>query len=101
MAAFAETLHGRGNALPLIFASSDRDEAAFKKYFKSMGPRFHALPFDEQRRVGLLKKRFEAAGIPWLVVVDTTTGRVVANEVNVLEREGGSNHVGVGAYHGK
>jgi len=68
-----------GKKFETIFASSDRDEAAFKEYFAEMP--WLALPFSDRTRKESLSKKFKVQGIPTLVVVDadgntiTTDGR--------------------------
>merc|ERR1711898_2903 len=52
----------------IIFASSDRDEAAFKEYFGEMP--WLALPFADRERKERLSKVFNVSGIPTFVMLD-------------------------------
>ena len=66
----------------LVFVSGDRDEKAFKEYFREMP--WLALPFDEERNEAL-SSHFEVEGIPTLVVLSpegkvlTTKGRAAVS----------------------
>jgi len=80
LAAFVEALEQEEDVkFPVIFASSDRDEAAFKEYLATMP--WHALPFAQRKRVEALKQKYAVSGIPWLVVLDAQ-GNVVLNEAD-------------------
>jgi len=57
----------RGAELEIVFASSDKDQAAFDEYYKEMP--WLALPFAERERKEALSKHFEVSGIPTLVVL--------------------------------
>jgi len=63
----------------VVFASSDRDEAAFQSYFGEMP--WLALPYSDRELKETLSKKFKVSGIPTLVVLDkdgntvTTDGR--------------------------
>ena len=61
--------HAERLALSFVFASSDRDEAAFAGYFKSMAPGSFALPFGDEKADELMRK-FKVSGIPTLLVLD-------------------------------
>jgi nucleoredoxin len=61
--------HGARLRLKLVFASSDRDEAAFSGYFKSMAAGALALPFGDDKADELMRK-FKVSGIPTLLVLD-------------------------------
>lgn len=52
----------------IIFASSDRDEAAFKEYFGEMP--WLALPYAERDRKERLSNAFNVSGIPAFVMLD-------------------------------
>merc|ERR1712166_79543 len=72
---------GGGRALPVVFGSSDKDEASFQSYFSSMtGDHWHAFPLGDAR-IEALKKQFGVSGIPWLVILDKE-GNLVLNEAD-------------------
>jgi thiol-disulfide isomerase/thioredoxin len=52
----------------LVFASSDKDEAAMLDYMKETGMPWPAVKFGEKKAVGLDK--YAAGGIPYLVLID-------------------------------
>ena len=52
----------------IIFASSDRDQAAFDEYYGEMP--WLALPFSDRDRKAALSKRFKVSGIPMLVLLN-------------------------------
>merc|ERR1711939_751081 len=52
----------------IIFASSDRDQAAFDEYYAEMP--WEALPFSDRDRKAALSKRLGVQGIPMLVILD-------------------------------
>jgi len=68
-----------GVSLPIIFGSSDRDQKAFDDYFAEMP--WHAFPHGDAR-IEQLKAKYEVSGIPWLVVLDAKTGKLVVNEAD-------------------
>jgi len=57
----------RSAELEIVFASSDKDEAAFNDYYNEMP--WLALPFAERERKEALSKHFDVSGIPTLVVL--------------------------------
>jgi len=65
--------------MAIVFASSDRDDGAFKEYFGEM-PWF-ALPFENREVKDKLSKKYKVQGIPSFVIIDmdgktiTTDGR--------------------------
>jgi len=67
-----------------VFASSDRDQAAFDEYFGEMP--WLALPYGNREAKETLSKKFKVQGIPTLVIVDkdgntiTTDGRSAVTE---------------------
>ena len=74
---FLEMLAEEGVHLPVVFASSDRNEASFQKYFSSM-TNIHAFPHGDARIEALMQK-YAVTGIPSLVVLDSAWN-IVANE---------------------
>merc|ERR1712227_1030342 len=75
---FHKMLAEEGVNFPIIFASSDTDEASFQDYFKDMP--WLAFPHGDQR-IKALNKKFEVNGIPWVVVLDKQ-GNLVMNEAD-------------------
>jgi len=61
--------HEKLLSLAFVFASSDRDEKAFREYFASMAPGSLALPFGDEKAEELMRK-FKVSGIPTLLVLD-------------------------------
>merc|ERR1712216_118691 len=67
----------KAKGLEVIFVSSDRDEAAFKDYFKDMP--WLALPYADCERKEALSKKFKVSGIPALVILDAD-GKVITTD---------------------
>jgi nucleoredoxin len=61
-------LKANGKDIEIVFASSDKDEAAFDDYFSEMP--WLAIPFSDRARKAALSKKFKVSGIPTLVLVD-------------------------------
>jgi len=84
-----KALRDAGKDFEIIFASSDRDEAAFNEYFAEMP--WLALPFDKRKEKNELSERFEVRGIPTLVIIGedgktiTTAGRGAIGADTFLE----------------
>jgi len=72
-----KTIRDSGKKFEIIFASSDSDEEGFKEYFAEMP--WLAFPFKD-KRITELNDLYEVEGIPMLVIVDTTTGKVITSE---------------------
>ena len=83
--AFYEMLGEEGKKLPIVFASSDQDEAAFLDYFAEMP--WHAFAFNDAK-IKELNKKYEVSGIPWLVVLNAKTGALVHNEADTVVGQG-------------
>jgi nucleoredoxin len=65
--------------LEIIFVSSDRDSTSFNSYYKKMP--WLALPFNEASTVGRsLGQKFGVSGIPTLVILDGTNGKIKDRE---------------------
>ena len=78
---FIEMLAEEGIRFPVVFGSSDKDEAAMQEYFEEMkGENWHAFPHGDAR-IEALKKTYNVSGIPWLVVLDKE-GNLVMNEAD-------------------
>jgi len=75
---FVEMLKEEGIHFPVIFGSSDHDQAAFDAYFGSMP--WYAFPHKDPR-IEALKAKYSVSGIPWLVVLDAE-GNLVMNEAD-------------------
>jgi len=65
------------HGLEVIFVSSDRDDAQFQQYYRTMP--FMALPFSNRHLAQHLKSVFGVRGIPSLVVLDSISGRIVVS----------------------
>jgi len=78
LVAFIEKLKEEGVHMPIVFGSSDNDEASFQSYFKTMP--WVAFPHGDAR-IEKLKAKYSADGIPWLVVLDAY-GNLVLNEAD-------------------
>mmetsp|Transcript_27180 Transcript_27180/g.55414 ORF Transcript_27180/g.55414 Transcript_27180/m.55414 type:complete len:150 (+) Transcript_27180:45-494(+) len=76
---FKAKLKEAGTELPIIFGSSDKDDASMKSYFGEM-TNFHAFPHGDPR-IEPLKKKYKVSGIPWLVILDSN-GNLVLNEAD-------------------
>ena len=85
LVAFVEELEEEGVRLPIVFGSSDRNEAAFQKYFSSM-TNFHAFPHGDAR-IEALKQKYAVTGVPWLVVLDAA-GNLVVSEASLDVQQG-------------
>merc|ERR1712216_753450 len=70
---------------PIIFATSDKDDASFQEYFKTMTG-FNAFPHGDER-IAALNKKYAVSGIPWLVVLDAQ-GNLVLNEADTEVGQG-------------
>jgi len=75
----AYTEHLKAKGLEIVFVSSDRDDAAFQSYFRTMP--WLAVPFADRKAKQSLGERFSVSGIPSLIILDanakviTTDGR--------------------------
>jgi len=61
-------LKAEGKPFEIIFASSDKDDHAFKEYLSEMP--WLAVPFDDRTRKNDLSKLYGVQGIPTFVMVD-------------------------------
>jgi len=71
-----EKLQAAGKPFEIIFASSDRDEGAFKEYFAEMP--WLALPYGDRKAKEALSKRFGVSGIPSFHIIEHD-GTVINN----------------------
>ncbi|MQL80144.1 hypothetical protein Taro_012591 [Colocasia esculenta] len=83
--AYAE-LSPRG--FKVVFVSADEDEASFQEYFSQMP--WLAVPFSDSATRDSLDQAFEVNGIPHLVVLDGSTGRVLTEDGVEIVREYGT-----------
>ncbi|KAK1281231.1 putative nucleoredoxin 1 [Acorus gramineus] len=67
-------LLSRGN-FEVVFISDDHDEEAFNGYFSKMP--WLAMPFSDASDRDRLRKLFKVRGIPFLVIIDGATGKVL------------------------
>jgi len=68
----------KGLKFEIIFASSDRDEAAFDSYFAEQP--WLALPYAARTTKEKLSKKFKVSGIPTLVILDGKTGEMITTD---------------------
>lgn len=72
-------LKAAGKKFEVVFASSDKDEGAFADYHATMP--WLAMPYSDRDRKNVLAKKYNVAGIPFLVILNadgtviTTDGR--------------------------
>jgi len=61
----------------VIFVSSDKDEGGFTSYFADMP--WSAVPFADRERKNQLSQKFSVSGIPKLIVLDGSDGKVLSD----------------------
>jgi len=71
-------LKAAGKKLEIVFASSDRDDAAFLEYHNEMT--FPALPYKLRDLKNELSEKYGVSGIPSLVFIDAKTGETITKE---------------------
>jgi len=70
--------------MAIVFASSDKDDAAFKDYYGEQP--WYALPFEKKDLKEKLSKKYKVQGIPSFVIIDpegktiTTDGRAAVSK---------------------
>ena len=80
LVAVYNTLKAAGKPFEIIFASSDRDEDAYKEYFGTMPWLSLAATVAEGKdRKGDLSAHFEVGGIPTLVILDENRKIITAD----------------------
>ena len=62
----------------IVFVSSDRDEESFQEYYGEMP--WSALPFERKGTKEALSDKFGVRGIPFLVLLDGATGKVISTD---------------------
>eukprot|EP00281_Chroomonas_sp_CCMP1168_P022656 CAMPEP_0206235690 /NCGR_PEP_ID=MMETSP0047_2-20121206/13292_1 /ASSEMBLY_ACC=CAM_ASM_000192 /TAXON_ID=195065 /ORGANISM="Chroomonas mesostigmatica_cf, Strain CCMP1168" /LENGTH=410 /DNA_ID=CAMNT_0053659927 /DNA_START=64 /DNA_END=1296 /DNA_ORIENTATION=- len=67
-----------GKSFEIVFVSSDKDEGSFDEYRGTMP--WLSLPFAQRELKGRLSKKFRVAGIPMLLLIDGTTGKVISKD---------------------
>jgi len=78
---YKEFTKTRGAELEIVFASSDKDQAAFDEYFGEMP--WLALPYADRARKDALSKAFDVSGIPSFIILspeDAAGNRQVINK---------------------
>ncbi|XP_074274428.1 putative nucleoredoxin 1 [Silene latifolia] len=73
-------MKAKGNAIEVIFASSDQDQSSFDEYYSEMP--WLALPFGDERKA-LLSRKFKVKGIPCLVAIGPE-GKTITTETRHL-----------------
>ncbi|XP_014523627.1 probable nucleoredoxin 1 [Vigna radiata var. radiata] len=73
-------IKAKGNALEIVFISSDKDQASFDEFFGGMP--WLALPFGDSRKRSLSRK-FRVSGIPMLVAIGSS-GRTLTTKARDL-----------------
>jgi len=68
----------KGKGMEIVFVSSDKDDEKFNEYFKDMP--WLALPFADRDRKAQLSKKYKVKGIPTLVILDATDGKVITTD---------------------
>lgn len=58
----------KSNNFEIVFVSSDKDDAAFKEYYKEMP--WLALPYDDRKLKAELSKKYKVQGIPSFIILD-------------------------------
>ncbi|XP_078444914.1 DC1 domain-containing protein [Wolffia australiana] len=72
----------------VVFVSSDRDDDTFAEYFSEMP--WLAVPFSDSSSRRRIKDLFNVRGIPHLVVLDGSTGKVLTTDAVSVVREYGT-----------
>ena len=82
-----------GKEIEIIFVSSDGDESSFTEYYGSMP--WVSLPFSNRAAKDNLSAMFGVRGIPTMIVLDGTTGKVVDRDgrTTVVTARGNTNSV--------
>lgn len=75
-----EEIKKRGEALEVVFISSDRDQASFDEFFSTMP--WLALPFGDKRKQSL-SRLFKVRGIPMVIAIGPT-GKTVSTDAREL-----------------
>ncbi|KAG5001689.1 hypothetical protein JHK87_022761 [Glycine soja] len=70
----------KGNALEVVFISSDRDQTSFDEFFAGMP--WLALPFGDSRKK-FLSRKFRVSGIPMLVAI-ASSGQTLTTKARDL-----------------
>jgi len=84
LAEYYESYKAAGKNVEVVFASSDRDQAAFDEYYGEMP--WTALPYEARDAKDALSKKFKVKGIPSLIILDedgsliTADGRAAVSE---------------------
>merc|ERR1712232_405627 len=73
-----KALKDAGKKFEIVFASSDRDEGAFKENYAEMP--WLALPYSERDLKAELASEHNCRGIPYLVILDGSTGKTITTD---------------------
>jgi len=77
-------LKQEGKKFEIVFASGDQDEAAYTSYFSKMP--WKAFPFEDKRQ-SALNQKFQVQGIPTLVFVEGSSGKLISTKGRSLITE--------------
>jgi thiol-disulfide isomerase/thioredoxin len=83
-----DELRQQGRAFEIIFVSSDRDAASFDDYSATMP--WLALDYADRAGKARLATQFGCKGIPMLVLVDGSNGRVISTQARKTISEQGA-----------
>jgi len=78
-------IKAKENEFEIVFASSDRDQPSFDKYYSGMP--WLAIPFGDTRK-GYLSRRFRVKGIPCLVAIGPDGKTVTTQARQLIESYG-------------
>ncbi|KAH9620017.1 hypothetical protein KSS87_014771 [Heliosperma pusillum] len=78
-------MKAKGNAIEVIFASSDQDQSSFDEYYSEMP--WLALPFGDERKA-FLSRIFNVRGIPCLVAIGPEGKTITTETRNLIEAHG-------------
>ena len=73
---YSDRLKSQG--VEVVFVSADQDDASFGKYFGEMP--WLAVPFGERSVAENLNAKFGIRGIPALIVLDASNGKVISDD---------------------
>ena len=71
-------MKAKGIKFEIVFASSDKDQAAFDGYSAEMP--WLAIPYADRAAKDALSKKYKVSGIPSFVIVDAKTGELITDD---------------------
>jgi len=71
-------MKANGKKFEIVFASSDKDQAAFDGYLGEMP--WLAIPYSDRKTKDALSKKYKVSGIPSFVIVDAKTGELITDD---------------------